>query len=273
MRSPALFALAALGTCPSLAAAQLYSLVTSVITECDADATDLYTTDASPVETAPPTHGYPAYSMPSCACGCETCTFTSVYTTSYPILCPTGTSQQMYTITETYAGASELPTFAEPTTTPYGFTTSHATCDVCGEQPITTVITCPSGGSTYYASETDAYNTVPPVYPTIGKNATDSHPAATSKPYAEGEPGAHGTSTGTITKTLAPEQSSSGYHAEKPTGGANATHPASTKSADAENTSGYKAQATKPVTVSEASDKSARSISLLIFVGAVIALF
>ncbi|ETS87040.1 hypothetical protein PFICI_00868 [Pestalotiopsis fici W106-1] len=248
MKSPALLALAALGACPGLAAAQLYSIFTSVITECDAE--DVYPTEVYPVETAQYSDG--------------------VYTTSYPILCPTGATTQTYTITETYAGASSLPTFAEPTTTPYGFTTSHAVCDVCGEQPITTTITCPSGGATYIAATTDAYDTEAPVYPTTGKNATANHPAATSKSHAEGE-----TSTGTITKTLAPEQSSSGYHAEKPTqtGSADATYKASTKSADAENTSGYKAQSTKPVTVSGASETSGRSISLLIFIGSVIALF
>ncbi|KAH6652287.1 hypothetical protein BKA67DRAFT_352211 [Truncatella angustata] len=127
MKSPTLLALAALGTYPGLTAAQLYSYFTSVITEC-AEATDAHPTQAYPTEAPQFSHGSVAYSMPSCDCGCKTCTYTSIYTTSYHLLCPTGVTPQEYIITETYAGAPAIPTFAEPTTLPYGFTTIDATC-------------------------------------------------------------------------------------------------------------------------------------------------
>ncbi|KAH9907565.1 hypothetical protein F4778DRAFT_546075 [Xylariomycetidae sp. FL2044] len=84
-----------------------------------------------PTERLPP--GTITYSMPPCvSCNCPTCTLTSVYTTTYSRFCPSGLTDQAYTITETYVGMSSLPGFAEPTRVPFGFTTGVATCDYCG---------------------------------------------------------------------------------------------------------------------------------------------
>ena len=70
--------------------------------------------------------------MPGCsACGCATCTLTSVYTATFGALCPTGLAPVPYTVTEIYVGLSSLPGFAAPTRVPYGFTTAVETCGVC----------------------------------------------------------------------------------------------------------------------------------------------
>ncbi|KAK7957057.1 uncharacterized protein PG986_006279 [Apiospora aurea] len=103
--------------------------------------------------------GNVSYSMPACAvCGCSTCTVTSTFTTSYSAFCPTGISDQTYTITETYVGMSSLPVFATPTAVPYGFTVEMATCTKCGAQPLTVAITFPSGGSPFVPAATTMAN-------------------------------------------------------------------------------------------------------------------
>ncbi|KAH8196600.1 hypothetical protein TruAng_009226 [Truncatella angustata] len=284
MKSPTLLALAALGTYPGLTAAQLYSYFTSVITEC-AEATDAHPTQAYPTEAPQFSHGSVAYSMPSCDCGCKTCTYTSIYTTSYHLLCPTGVTPQEYIITETYAGAPAIPTFAEPTTLPYGFTTIDATCTICGEEPITTVITCPSGGATYVASATDAHNGLAPVYPTAVSNDTGAHPAASgyqsthsseadgAHPVATSIADAAGTGyedetasgTSTITKTLAESAVTPGYHASQ------STQASSPESYPVGHSSANAAQSTKPVTVSAASQTFTLSIYSLLAIGSIVA--
>ncbi|KAI1840402.1 hypothetical protein JX266_013410 [Neoarthrinium moseri] len=157
MKHRVLLALTALGRFASLGSAEAFSYIEAVVTECD-DGDDAYETNAATtagaIITPPAEHGTCAYTMPPCDCGCPTCTTTSVYTTAYPILCPTGVSDQPYTITETYVGMSTLLPWPTPTSIPYGFTTSEAVCHACGDKPVTTVITCPTGGATYHDSQT-----------------------------------------------------------------------------------------------------------------------
>ncbi|KAH7027977.1 uncharacterized protein B0I36DRAFT_365106 [Microdochium trichocladiopsis] len=90
----------------------------------------------------PSTAGHVSYTMPECiSCGCDTCTATSTFVTSYPAFCPgqksgfgsdkPGFTEQTYTVTETYVGVSSVPQFASATDVPFGFTISVATCTAC----------------------------------------------------------------------------------------------------------------------------------------------
>lgn len=193
MKHHCVFALTALGAYAGLGRAQLLSYVTAVITECS----DLSETEATSTADPAVTHTVTdtcSYSMPVCDCGCETCTFTSVYTTAYPILCPTGVAHLTYTITETFAGMSTLPTFAEPTGVPYGFTVTDAICTICGEEPVTTVITCPSGGATYH---TGAQTTASSAEASIISSSTSSaaSSSASENSNAAASPGSYAASS------------------------------------------------------------------------------
>ncbi|RYP86386.1 hypothetical protein DL769_000770 [Monosporascus sp. CRB-8-3] len=137
-------------------AAQRVSYSTMVVTTCFSVVDDDEPTSSPP---PPPQGATVTYAMPPCgACGCPSCTLTSVYTATFALLCPTGLTQKPYTISETYVGMSALPTFAGsvPTSVPYGFTTAVETCGACtagagneGGEPVVATITYPSGGRPY----------------------------------------------------------------------------------------------------------------------------
>ncbi|RYP44628.1 hypothetical protein DL768_008921 [Monosporascus sp. mg162] len=142
----------------AVAAAQRASYSTTLVTTCFSVDDDEPASPPPP----PPRGGTVTYAMPPCgACGCPSCTLTSVYTATFALLCPTGLTQKPYTITETYVGMSALPTFAggKPTNVPYGFTTAVETCGACATvgagkeggdgKPLVTTVTFPSGGRPY----------------------------------------------------------------------------------------------------------------------------
>jgi hypothetical protein len=69
---------------------------------------------------------------------------TTVYTTTYMSLCPTGLVPQTYTITESCT--EPTPTWTPgPSHVPQGFTVTKKVCTVCGETPTTVTITEPCG--------------------------------------------------------------------------------------------------------------------------------
>lgn len=172
--------LAALSQFVPFGNAQLLSYITSVITECydPSEPGIVSVTRTVPVQSQ---QGTVTYGMPACdACDCPTCTVTSVFTTTLPIFCTTGVSQQPYTVTETYVGMSSLPNFATPTTVPYGFTVTEATCTVCDTTPLVTSMTFPSGCSPY-ATEPASEPTA--IYPTLGSTSLNDSMEATSLNY------------------------------------------------------------------------------------------
>ncbi|RYP90505.1 hypothetical protein DL770_003352 [Monosporascus sp. CRB-9-2] len=143
----------------AVVAAQRVSYSTTLVTTCFSAGDDEQPT-APP--RPPPQGGTVTYAMPPCgACGCPSCTLTSVYTATFALLCPTGLTRKPYTITETYVGMSALPTFVggKPTSVPYGFTTAVETCGACttvgtGKEggdgrPLVATVTFPSGGRPY----------------------------------------------------------------------------------------------------------------------------
>ncbi|RYP12306.1 hypothetical protein DL765_007417 [Monosporascus sp. GIB2] len=155
------------------AAAQRVSYSTALVTTCfsvggdgGGGPTPLPPAPANP--SPPQGGGTVTYAMPPCgACGCPSCTLTSMYTATFALLCPTGLTPNPYTITETYVGMSALPTFAggAPTAVPYGFTTAVETCGACAVgagEPLVATITFPSGGRPYvegFAPEETAKDT------------------------------------------------------------------------------------------------------------------
>ena len=66
--------------------------------------------------------------------------FTTTYETVYSIFCPTGLTDQTYTLTQTYA---QKPTNSDavPTGLPSGFTVTVTACTHCGPTPITATLT------------------------------------------------------------------------------------------------------------------------------------
>ncbi|KAK8091079.1 hypothetical protein PG994_000584 [Apiospora phragmitis] len=84
---------------------QVLSYVTPMVTECLAiTPTASARPGGKPTENDPQARpGTVSYSMPICAaCDCSTCTALSTYTTTFSAFCPTGLTDQTYTITETY---------------------------------------------------------------------------------------------------------------------------------------------------------------------------
>jgi hypothetical protein len=70
--------------------------------------------------------------------------YTTVYTTTYMSLCPTGTVPATYTVTESCTG--ETPTWTPgPSHIPQGFTVTEKVCHVCDKTPTTVTITEPCG--------------------------------------------------------------------------------------------------------------------------------
>src|SRR6185436_6113566 len=59
---------------------------------------------------------------------------TTVYTTTFAVICPTGLSLQVYTATESCTGAT--PTWSSgPGYVPQGFTETVKLCTICGKNP------------------------------------------------------------------------------------------------------------------------------------------
>ncbi|ETS76290.1 hypothetical protein PFICI_11677 [Pestalotiopsis fici W106-1] len=222
MKFGTLVALAAQGGLLHTANAQSLAYVTELVTECfDPWQTDIeYGTATTDTVSAPYYTGWGPvdYSMPACECGCPTCSHTSVYSTNYPIFCSTGVTDQTYTITETYHGMPTLPTFAEPTECPYGFTTEEVTCTVCGDAPITQTMTYPSGGCPYDTGLQSAYPTLAPTQapaPTYaasphGSNDTGASPAGAYP--AQNDWSDEGKDTTKTTKTQSVTLSVNGTH-------------------------------------------------------------
>ncbi|KAI0132869.1 hypothetical protein BJ170DRAFT_730906 [Xylariales sp. AK1849] len=157
MRCGPIFLIPLLSGCYPAVGGQIISYTTSIVTECFEDATPTATgLDNSPSTTScstPPPQGTVTYNMPACEmCGCPSCTLTSAFSTSMPIFGSTGLIPQTYTVTETYVGLSSLPTFATPTSVPYGFTVAVETCTICGDTPLTMTMTYPSGYGPYASS-------------------------------------------------------------------------------------------------------------------------
>jgi hypothetical protein len=66
--------------------------------------------------------------------------YTTIYTTAYPAICPTGLTSSVHTITETGSG---IPVPPAPTYIPPGFTTTVTPCNVCGPASSTVTLTVP----------------------------------------------------------------------------------------------------------------------------------
>ena len=80
--------------------------------------------------------------MPSCvSCGCPSCVWADVYTTSFVAFCPTGTTTRVYEVQEYYTGLSAAPSVTKRPSVPYGFTSEVQTCTVCGPKPVTASVT------------------------------------------------------------------------------------------------------------------------------------
>lgn len=136
--------------------AQFLSYMTTVVTEC----IEVRRTSDAETKSVQLSPGTVMYSMPPCnVCDCPTCSITSTFTTAYSVFCPTGLSTQPYTVTETFIGLSSLPTFATPTSIPYGFTVTEATCTKCDTTPIIATLTYPGGGSPYGTGWSDSGTT------------------------------------------------------------------------------------------------------------------
>lgn len=80
---------------------------------------------------------------------CDKCEFTTVYTTTYVDVCPTGTTENVYTITETCTG--DTATWTPPSTCPPGFTVIEEICTACEGDPTVTV-TKPNVYTTAYTT-------------------------------------------------------------------------------------------------------------------------
>ncbi|KAI0164106.1 hypothetical protein GGR57DRAFT_516448 [Xylariaceae sp. FL1272] len=77
---------------------------------------------------------------------------------------------QTYAVTESYVGASTLPSFPEPTIIPQGFTSRLETCVAgCGSGEVAATMTYPVGGSPYLSSPA----TVPNQGQSIASNEGD----------------------------------------------------------------------------------------------------
>lgn len=165
---------------------------------------------------------------------------------------------------------SALPTFAEPTECPYGFTTSEATCTVCGDKPITQTMTYPAGGVPYDTGLQSAYPTLAPTQTgssspeatTKGSSPAGSYPAAGgngSSPvggypvdnnWTDDENTSKTTKTQSVTLSVngthqqtSPAQGS--YPSSKPDSG---SYPAAGGSPAAQNSQGAQAAGTHPTT-------------------------
>lgn len=106
---------------------------------------------------------------------------TTVYTTVYQSLCPTGLVPATYTITESCTDAT--PTWATHSTAiPPGFTVTVKTCDQgCAKTPVPVTITEPCGCEA-----------------TSGVPATQTNPATTGTPAPPAAPPASASATGSI---------------------------------------------------------------------------
>ena len=129
-------------------AGECQQLTTSVITTCYAAGSEP-TPPPTKAPTPVPTNQV-SCDMPGCpVCDCAECVQTSIYITVFQVFCTEGIMDQAYTVTEVYKGMSSLPSFAEPTEVPYGFTACLETCTVCGPTPITATMTYPTAGAPF----------------------------------------------------------------------------------------------------------------------------
>ncbi|KAF2999974.1 hypothetical protein E8E14_006213 [Neopestalotiopsis sp. 37M] len=247
MKFRTLVALAAQGGFLHTANAQSLAYVTELVTECFDPLQTGIEYGASSTEAAPAPHytgsGPVDYSMPACECGCSTCSHTSVYSTNYPVFCSTGVTDTTYTITETYHGMSTLPTFAEPTECPYGFTTEEHTCTVCGDAPITKTMTYPSGGCPYDTGLQSAYPTLAPTQtgassPHGSSGNNGSSPAAGGYPAQNEWTGDEDQDTSKITKTQSVTLSVNGTHQSTSPAQGGGSYPAASASSKPETGSG-----------------------------------
>ncbi|KAJ8605006.1 hypothetical protein MRB53_041603 [Persea americana] len=109
--------------------------------------------------------GPPGSGSPPPPPGGET-THTTVYTTVYESLCPTGVTQQTYTITESCTGPT--PSWnTDSNHIPPDFTVTVETCHVCEATPVPKTITKPCGckaseGVTMPPNQPNAAPTPPP---------------------------------------------------------------------------------------------------------------
>lgn len=154
-------------------AAECFSYAVSTVTDCGPPTpTPSPATTTGPVETVTVT-------MPEChVCNCPSKTYTKVYTTAYELFCPRGVGHQTYTVTELYPGVTDTPVIAHSTACPEGFTTTLATCNACGESPITKTLTVPSGGPTFVSTA------LPPV-----STGTGNQPGPLGTPGQPSTPG------------------------------------------------------------------------------------
>ena len=131
--------------------------------------------------------------------------YTTVYTTTYESLCPTGIVPATYTVTESCT--EPTPTWTPgPSHIPQGFTVTTKECTVCAKTPTTVTITEPCG--------CEAHNGTPGPAP-------NNNPAPTGAPPS---PGSGGSGPGTSPAT--PTGGSSPGGGPSPGGGSGSSPPA-----------------------------------------------
>jgi len=96
---------------------------------------------------------------------CDKCheVYTTIYPVTYVDVCPTGTTANVYTITETCTGNSASFT---PTSCPAGFTTYTTECEVCQEKTLT--VTAPVSTATATPTEAAPTEAAPTGAPPAG---------------------------------------------------------------------------------------------------------
>lgn len=112
------------------------------------------------------THGETITYCPECEHMSTTSTptpgYTTIYTTTYLSLCPTGTVPVTYTVTESCTDAT--PTWTPgPSHIPQGFTVTTKSCSACGasSMPMTVTVTEPCGCEAHEGSTVNPPATAP----------------------------------------------------------------------------------------------------------------
>ena len=157
---------AAIAAAAAVAAAGAYaqqsvSYVTMTVDDCS----------SMPMETMiTVTEGTTVTYCPECNMGGPR--YTTVYTTTYMSLCPTGTVPATYTVTESCTG--DHPTWTPgPSHIPQGFTVTEKVCNVCAETPTTVTITEPCGCEAHEGTPVPNPNPMP----TPGSGGNGSPPS------------------------------------------------------------------------------------------------
>ena len=105
--------------------------------------------------------------------------YTTVYTTTYLSLCPTGTVPATYTVTESCTG--DHPTWTPgPSHIPQGFTVTEKVCHVCESTPTTLTITEPCGCEAHEGTPVPNPNPMPT--PSSGGSPPSRPPSGGSSP-------------------------------------------------------------------------------------------